>query len=111
MISSVRRFLFAAPSLLALAAATVLAAPAAQADPVSLSACNSNTLSQAFLPWGDPSNYEVAPGGTFGDSSWALSGGATIVPGAEPFAATGTPRLLVAHRFPPVPRRSRPRPA
>jgi hypothetical protein len=58
---------------------------------VNLNPCNGNALSQAFLPWADPSWYELAPGGTFGDSSWALNGGAQIVPGGEPFGATGSP--------------------
>jgi hypothetical protein len=86
---SVRRFLIAAPSALALAAA-LIAAPAAQADLVSLSPCNSNALNQAFLRWGDSSYYELAPGGTFADSSWTLSGGAKLVSGGEPYAASGT---------------------
>ena len=84
---SVRRFLIAASTALPFA---LLAAPAAQADLVSLSACNTNALNQSFLRWGDPSYYELAPGGTFADSSWELSGGAQLVPGAEPYAAAGT---------------------
>jgi hypothetical protein len=78
----------------ALSAAIAVSATAlpisAQADVVSLSTCNSNTLSQAFAPWQDPSNYEVAPGGQFNDSSWTLAGGARLVPGAEPYAAAGS---------------------
>jgi hypothetical protein len=84
---SVRRFVIAASTILPLA---LLAAPAAQADLVSLSACNTNALNQSFLRWGDPSYYELAPGGTFADSSWSLSGGAARVPGAEPYAASGS---------------------
>jgi hypothetical protein len=89
LIVSVRRFLIAAPAALALAGALLLA-PAAQADLVDLSACNSNALTQSFLRWGDPSYYELAPGGTFSDSSWSLSGRAQIVSGGEPYAASGT---------------------
>jgi len=70
--------------------ATALFASAAQADVVNVNTCNSNTLSQAFAPWADPSNYELAPGGQFNDSSWALAGGAQLVSGAEPYAAGGS---------------------
>ena len=89
----VRRLLIAAPSALVLAAGALLAAPGAQADlgsVLNLSACNSNALSQTFLPWLDQSNYELAPGGTFADSSWSLSNGAAIVPGAEPWGVPGS---------------------
>ncbi|HWF73770.1 MAG TPA: hypothetical protein VG186_10530 [Solirubrobacteraceae bacterium] len=76
----------------ALSAAVVLipAVSAAQAQLINLGACNSNPLSQPFAPWGDSSSYELAPGGDFETSTWTLSGGARIVPGSEPFAATGT---------------------
>jgi hypothetical protein len=89
VIVSARRFVVAAPATLALAGALLLA-PAAQADLVGLNACNTNTLSQSFLRWGDPSYYELAPGGNFADSSWSLSGGAKLVSGAEPWAASGS---------------------
>lgn len=89
MTISVRRFLIIVPGSLALAAA-LLAAPAAQADLINLNTCNSNALSQSFLRWGDPSYYELAPGGNFADSSWTFSGGAQRVPGGEPYAASGT---------------------
>lgn len=90
-LASVRRALAALSGAVALAAAGFLTmATSAQASLINLKTCNSNTLTQAFLPWGDPSYYELAPGGTFSDSSWTLSGGAQIVPGGEPFAASGT---------------------
>jgi hypothetical protein len=68
---------------------------AARANLVSLTACNSSSLSQPFLPWGDPSFYELAPGGDFeaadyAVSPWTLTGGASLIPGSEPFAAGGT---------------------
>lgn len=91
MIFSIRRFALAVSAMSALATAVLLGAPTAQADLVNLNACNSNALSQPFLPWGDPSSYELAPGGTFSDSSWTLSGRATRVSGGEPWAVTGTP--------------------
>ena len=67
----------------------------AQADLVNFGTCNSSTLSQPFAPWGDSSSYELAPGGDFessdfASSPWTLSGGAQIVSGSEPYAATGT---------------------
>src|SRR5207302_6509217 len=89
--TSIRRLALTASAMSTLAAGLLLAAPAAQADLVDLSACNSNALSQPFLPWADPSSYELAPGGTFSDSSWALSGRASLVSGGEPWAVTGTP--------------------
>jgi hypothetical protein len=57
--------------------------------------CNSNALSQPFAPWGDSSSYELAPGGDFessdfASSPWTLTGGAQLVAGSEPYAATGT---------------------
>jgi hypothetical protein len=62
---------------------------AAQAS--GLDGCGSPSLSQPFAPWGDYSSYELAPGGDFESSGyWTLSGGAAIVPGSEPYAATGT---------------------
>jgi hypothetical protein len=91
VIFSLRRFALAVSAMSALATAVLLGAPAAQADLVDLGTCNSNALSQPFLPWSDPSSYELAPGGTFSDSSWKLSGRASLVPGGEPWAVTGTP--------------------
>jgi hypothetical protein len=88
---SIRRLTLTASAMSALAAGVLLVAPSAQADLVDLSACNSNTLSQPFLRWADPSSYELAPGGTFSDSSWRLSGRASLVAGGEPWAVTGTP--------------------
>jgi hypothetical protein len=66
------------------------AAPA-QAALVSASACNEASLSQPFLRWGDPSSYELVPGGDFEGSldGWSLSGGAERVAGSEPYGATG----------------------
>ncbi|MGH2894241.1 MAG: hypothetical protein ACRDPM_13405 [Solirubrobacteraceae bacterium] len=69
--------------------AVALSAPAAQADPVNLGKCNGATLSTPFVPWADPSSYELAPGGDFESSTWSLTGHAAVVGGSEPFAATG----------------------
>ena len=57
---------------------------------VNLNACNSSALSQAFAPWLDFADYELAPGGDFETSRWTLTDGAKRVPGSEPYAATGT---------------------
>jgi hypothetical protein len=88
---SIRRLTLTVSAMSALAAGVLLVAPSAQADLVDLSACNSNTLSQPFLRWGDPSSYELAPGGAFSGPAWTLSGRASLVAGGEPWAVTGTP--------------------
>ena len=97
MLGPARRMLGTVSAGCAICATVLLAASvsAAQADLVSLNTCNSNAVSQPFAPWGDPSSYQLAPGGDFESSDftsspWTLSGGAQIVPGSEPFAATGT---------------------
>jgi hypothetical protein len=56
---------------------------------VDLSTCNLSALSQPFARWLDFANYELAPGGDFESSTWTLTGGALLVPGSEPYAATG----------------------
>jgi hypothetical protein len=90
--ASTRRVLGLISTASALGAGAFVALPAgvAQAGLIDLSACNSSALSQPFTPWGDTASYELAPGGDFETSTWSLSGGASIVPGSEPFAATGT---------------------
>jgi hypothetical protein len=77
--------------IVALGAAAVVLLPvsAAKADVINLSACNLSPLSQPFMPWLDPSSYELAPGGDFESSSWQLTSGARVVPGSESFDATG----------------------
>ena len=62
---------------------------------IDLHTCNSNALSQPFAPWAIAASCELAPGGDFESSDftsspWTLTGGAQIVPGSEPYAATGT---------------------
>jgi hypothetical protein len=57
---------------------------------VSLNTCNVSALSQPFARWLDFADYELAPGGDFESSTWTLSGGAKLVAGSEPYAATGT---------------------
>jgi hypothetical protein len=67
-----------------------LGVTAARANVINLNPCNDAVLSQPFSPWGDPSWYELAPGGDFEHSTWKLSAGAQRVPGSEPYAATGS---------------------
>jgi hypothetical protein len=75
---------------LSIAAALALPVSGARADLISLAACNTSALSQPFTPWGDVASYELAPGGDFENPAWTLSGGAKLVSGSEPYAATGT---------------------
>jgi hypothetical protein len=92
VIPSRRRLLGLLSTASALGAGAFVALPAgvAQAGLLNFNTCNPSALSQPFAPWGDNSSYELAPGGDFETSTWSLSGGAAIVPGSEPFAATGT---------------------
>lgn len=91
MISSSRRLLGFVSATCAMGAAAFAAMPAAaQASLINLKPCNTSALSQPFAPWGDNASYELAPGGDFESSGWNLSGSASVVPGSEPFAATGT---------------------
>src|SRR5262249_25626203 len=45
---------------------------------------------QAFKQWGDTSWYQLAPGGSFeGQSTWKLTGGASVVADNEPWQVAG----------------------
>jgi hypothetical protein len=97
LFTSARRLLGTVSAGCALSAAFLLlpSISAAQASLIGLGTCNSSALSQPFAPWGDPSSYELAPGGDFessdyASSPWTLTGGARLVAGSEPYAATGT---------------------
>jgi hypothetical protein len=57
---------------------------------VNLDTCNLSALSEPFAPWWDFADYELAPGGDFESSTWTLTGGARLVAGSEPYAATGS---------------------
>jgi hypothetical protein len=72
-----RPLIVVAGALVALA----LAAPAAaKAD------CPEQPLERTFLPWLDPAWYHPAPNGGFeGAGEWALTGGAAVVDGNQPF--------------------------
>lgn len=84
------------PKLRPLAAAVAAAAcltPAAAADAalIETAACDDAPLSQPFARWGDDAHYKLAPGGDAEGAltGWSLAGGARVVAGSEPFAATG----------------------
>ena len=57
---------------------------------VNLDACSPSALSRPFAPWLDFAKYELAPSGDFESAAWTLTGGANVVAGSEPYAATGT---------------------
>jgi hypothetical protein len=91
MISTIRRLLVAGSSAASLCLAAGAAAPAAGAAALlPTKSCPPSTVSQPFAPWGDQSSYELAPGGDFESSVWALDHGAAKAAGSEPWAATGT---------------------
>lgn len=75
------------------AAVLALALPAAaSAGPLVADApnCDSQSLSQVFLPWADQALYTLDPGGSFesGSPRWDLSSGARVVSGNESFNVT-----------------------
>ena len=76
----------------ALALVCVPAASARAAGLINTDSCDNATLTQPFAPWGDSSYYKLVPGGNFEGSmaGWTLTGGAAVVPGSEPFGATGS---------------------
>jgi hypothetical protein len=76
-------------SVLVLASAFAFAAPAARADLIDLTPCNTSELHLPFVPWADVASYELSPGGDFERSSWVLSGGAQRASGSEPYGTTG----------------------
>jgi hypothetical protein len=75
-----------------LALAVIPATSASAAALTETDACDSATLTQPFLRWSDSNFYKLVPGGGFEGSmaGWSLRGGAAVVPGSEPFGATGS---------------------
>ena len=71
--------------LLACAALAVTPAVAAAGD------CPSQPTAPVFAPWGDGAQYALAPDGGFeaGATGWALSDGAAVADGNEPFRLGG----------------------
>jgi hypothetical protein len=98
MINSARRLITTVSVACTLGVVAVLApivsdAQAKALNPTSLinlNACDFSAASRPFARWLDFSQYELAPGGDFESSTWSLSGGAKLVAGSEPYAATGT---------------------
>ena len=91
------------PKTLAVGLLVTLAAVAAMAAPAPANAllglgnpCGSQ-LSQPFAQFGDDLSYTLVPGGSFepGTAGWSLAGGATVVGGNEPFAASGSHSLYL----------------
>ncbi len=80
-------------------AACLFAVPAASAGLISgiLGGGCPSGGTQVFAAWADGAAYFLAPDGGFenGSSGWTLSGGAAVVPGNEPFLASGTHSLLL----------------
>lgn len=100
MINSVRRRLTRTVSVACALGTAAFLAPivsSARADavnsasPINLNPCSLSPVSQPFARWLDFSHYELAPGGDFETSTWTLTGGAELVAGSDPYAATGTP--------------------
>lgn len=75
--------------LVALGLAAVPAAANAGALVESATECSDASASQVFLPWLDPANYVLAPGGDFESGSGWNSDGATVVSGNEPWNVVG----------------------
>jgi hypothetical protein len=73
-----------------LARCVVIAALALVAAPATASAadCPDRPTSMVFAPWGDTSDYFLAPGGDFEGASTAWTGG-TLTPGNDPFYLAG----------------------
>lgn len=83
-----RIILFAFAVIGLLAAMALMVTPTAQAGLIRTEqASGCNDPSQVFAPWGDTAYYGLVPGGSFEKDgpSWALSGGAAVVQGNEPF--------------------------
>ena len=77
-----RRFVFSAVFA---TAALALPAGSAVADPGG-GGCPSTPTSKPFMPWLDPADYVLAPGGDAeAAGSWDLRGGAAVAAGNEPF--------------------------
>ena len=81
------------PTVLLIAGAVALAAPAAAtAGPLVADApdCAAQDAAQVFSPWADPAFYVLAPGGAAESAaSWTTTGGASVVAGNEPWRIHG----------------------
>lgn len=71
-----------------------LTAGSATAGTLDLGLCDGSSLTQPFVPWGDPSEYKLAPDGTFGTGGWSLDHGAQIVAGTDPLGSGASAPVL-----------------
>jgi hypothetical protein len=80
-------------ALAALAALAATTAPSAEGGLIGTGAASGcdTAASHPFEAWGDNANYLLVPGGSFeaGGPAWALSRGAYVGPGNEPFHTEG----------------------
>lgn len=78
------------PAVAALLTAAALALPASASAALLVADapdCDSSPLAKVFLPWADPADYVLAPGGAAESAAgWTFTGGAGIVAGSEPYA-------------------------
>jgi hypothetical protein len=84
-----------------IAACGLMTTPANAATNAADAGCPVTPTTTPFQPWGDVSQYVLAPGGDLEerDSTWALTGGAGAVEGNEPFHV-GAPADHVALGLP-----------
>lgn len=78
--------------LLSAITATLAVPATATAGPLVADApnCDAQSTAQVFLPWADPAQYILAPGGAAESTSgWTLSAGASIASGNEPWRIHG----------------------
>ncbi len=71
--------------------AFAISAPPADAGPLVASSgdCADNTLERPFLPWLDPANYVLIPGGTFEGSTEGWQGAGSTANDNEPWQVHG----------------------
>lgn len=84
-------------ALAALAAVAALATAAPANALLGLGNPCGEQMSQPFAQWGDNNSYTLIPGGSFeaGSPAWSLRGGAAVIGGNEPLAATGSHSLYL----------------
>jgi hypothetical protein len=92
-----RKTLVVIGALVAVAAVAALASPAPANALLGLGNPCGEQMSQPFAQWHDNNSYTLIPGGSFesGAPAWSLKGGAAVVGGNEPFAATGARSLYL----------------
>jgi hypothetical protein len=91
LMSTRLRTFFIATSLAVLVLAISASSASAGVLVASAPDCTPKPTTQPFMPWGDSTPYNLAPGGSFegGAGSWSLAGGASLVTGNEPWKVAG----------------------